>query len=46
MKDRSKAKNRTSTNPVTGDLIKTRPTSDAYRNNYDAIFKKPKKTND
>ncbi len=29
-----------STNPVTGDALRTRPSSDKYRENWDAIFKK------
>lgn len=29
-----------SQNDVTGDLIKTKPTSDAYRSNWGAIFGK------
>ena len=29
-------------NDVTGDLLMSRPASDTYRNNYDAIFRKPK----
>lgn len=31
-------------NDVTGDSIQTKGTSDAYRNNYDLIFGKKKKT--
>ena len=31
------------TNPHTGDEIKTKPASDKYRDNYDAIFRKPVK---
>lgn len=30
----------TSKNDITGDLIKNRAPSEAYRNNYDAIFRK------
>jgi len=32
------------TNPVTGDKLVSKPTSDAYKANYDAIFgkKEPK----
>lgn len=30
------------TNPVTGDEIKSKPASDKYRDNYDAIFRKPR----
>jgi hypothetical protein len=29
-------------NPITGDAIQTKSTSDAYRSNYDNIFKKDK----
>jgi hypothetical protein len=29
------------TNPITGDEIKTKVVSDQYRNNFDAIFRKP-----
>ena len=29
------------TNPITGDKIQTKNVSDAYRDNYDLIFKKP-----
>ena len=32
----------TTRNDITGDVIATKTTSDAYRNNYDAIFRKPK----
>ena len=28
------------TNPITGDALRTRPSSDKYRENWDAIFKK------
>ena len=31
-------------NDITGDSIQTKGTSDAYRDNYDAIFRKDKKT--
>lgn len=31
----------TTKNDITGDLIIAKPNSDDYRNNYDAIFKKP-----
>lgn len=31
-------------NDITGDSIQTRGTSDAYRDNYDLIFGKKKKT--
>ena len=34
------------TNPITGDSIQTKVNSDAYRNNYDAIFGKSKQTVD
>lgn len=30
----------TAKNPITGDNIATKPTNDAYRNNFDAIFRK------
>lgn len=30
------------TNPITGDEIKTGAASNAYRDNYDAIFRKPR----
>ena len=30
----------TTRNPITGDLIATKGTSDAYRDNYDRIFGK------
>lgn len=30
-------------NDVTGDQIKSKPVSDRYRDNYDAIFRKDKK---
>lgn len=29
-----------STNDITGDKIATKPASDAFRNNFDAIFRK------
>jgi hypothetical protein len=32
----------TARNDVTGDLIASKVASDAYRDNYDAIFRKPK----
>lgn len=32
----------TTRNDITGDVIATKTTSDAYRNNFDAIFRKPK----
>lgn len=28
-------------NDITGDELKTKPASDAYRQNYDLIFRKP-----
>jgi hypothetical protein len=28
-------------NDITGDAIKTKPASETYRNNFDAIFRKP-----
>ena len=31
-----------SSNDITGDALRTRPASDAYRDNYDAIFRRPK----
>lgn len=31
-------------NDVTGDVLINKPASDAYRNNYDAIFRKDKQT--
>lgn len=31
-------------NDITGDSIQTKGTSDAYRDNYDNIFRKDKKT--
>lgn len=33
-------KEKTAKNPVTGDKIKTKQTSDKYRENYDSIFRK------
>ena len=30
-----------STNDITGDALRTRPATDAYRDGYDAIFRKP-----
>lgn len=30
-----------STNDITGDRLATRPATDAYRDGYDAIFRKP-----
>jgi len=33
----------TTKNSVTGDKIKSKPNSTAYRSNYDKIFSKPKK---
>lgn len=30
----------TAKNPITGDTIATKTTTDAYRDNYDAIFRK------
>lgn len=33
----------TSKNEVTGDELKSKPNSDAYRDNYDKIFKDKKK---
>lgn len=38
--------NKTAKNPVTGDLIKTKSSSDKYRNNYDLIFRKEVNPND
>ncbi len=32
----------TTSNPTTGQPIKSRANSDAYSDNYDTIFKKPK----
>ena len=32
----------TAKNPITGDDLHSGPTSEAYRNNYDAIFRKKK----
>lgn len=29
-----------STNEITGDALRTKPATDAYRANYDAIFKR------
>lgn len=29
-------------NDITGDSLTTKPSSEAYRSNYDAIFRKPK----
>jgi hypothetical protein len=29
------------TNPITGDSIQTKAVSEQYRNNFDAIFRKP-----
>lgn len=31
-----------STNDITGDTLRTKPATDAYRDNYDAIFRRPK----
>jgi hypothetical protein len=31
----------TSRNPITGDKIQTKVTTDEYRDNYDKIFNKP-----
>ena len=31
-------------NDITGDAIQTKKVSDAYRDNYDSIFRKNKKT--
>lgn len=33
-------------NPITGDAIQTKNVSNAYRDNYDLIFGKKKKTED
>lgn len=33
----------TARNPVTGDALQTRPTSQQYRDNWDKIFGKPEK---
>ena len=30
----------TTTNPITGDPIKTKPASDNYRENFDRVFRK------
>jgi len=30
----------TAKNPITGDTIATKPASDSYRDNFDAIFRK------
>jgi hypothetical protein len=35
-----------SKNDVTGDNIQTKVASNAYRNNFDAIFRKPKIVNE
>jgi hypothetical protein len=32
----------TTTNPITGDLIKTKPASENYRDNFDRIFRQTK----
>ncbi|WP_407305808.1 hypothetical protein [Acinetobacter sp.] len=32
----------TARNDITGSLMQTKPASDAYRDNYDAIFGKPR----
>lgn len=32
----------TSSNDITGDYLKSRPATESYRNNYDAIFRKAK----
>lgn len=32
-------------NDITGDKIKSKPASDAYRNNFEAVFGKKDKTN-
>jgi phage FluMu protein Com len=31
----------TTTNPITGDPIQTKPASDNYRDNFDRVFRKP-----
>jgi hypothetical protein len=33
----------TAKNPITGDTIASKPTNDAYRDNFDAIFRKTKR---
>ena len=33
------------TNDITGDSLRTRPASDAYRDNYDAIFRREPQPN-
>ena len=35
----------TTTNPITSDALRTKPASDAYRDNYDAIFRKAPQPN-
>ena len=37
--------NTATTNDVTGDAIKSRSSSDSYRNNYDLIFGKKQSVN-
>ncbi len=37
---------KTAKNPITGDLIKTKSSSDKYRDNYDLIFRKKVNAND
>lgn len=32
----------TATNEITGDALRTKSTSQSFRDNYDAIFRKPK----
>ena len=34
----------TAKNPITGDTIATKPASDSYRDNFDAIFRKKAST--
>lgn len=33
--------NKTASNPITGDFIKSRANTKEYENNFDAIFRKP-----
>lgn len=37
---------KTATNPITGDLIKTKSSTEKYRNNYDEIFRKKESSNE
>lgn len=37
---------KTAKNPITGDLIKTKSSSDKYRDNYDKIFRQKEPKNE